>query len=100
MISGFKAILDIFTFLPGPLEDTFWSHGAKQILHFLQVAPDHLSPPATKQKQRPSQASVCHEAQSLMLNLTFFPKSPHTSAGYPERLFYLRGQIIQKSLDK
>lgn len=62
-ISCFMAILDVFTFLPGPLEDTFWSHGDKQILHFLQVAPDRLSPPASKQKQRPSQASVCHEAQ-------------------------------------
>lgn len=100
MISCSKAVLDIFTFLPEPLEDTFLSRGAKQILHILPVAPACLSPPARKQKQQPPQASVCHQAQWLMLDLISFPKSPDTSSGYSEHLFYLRSQKIQKSLDK
>lgn len=61
-ISCSKAALDIFAFLLQPLVDTLLSHGAKQMSHSLQVAPAHLSPPASEQKQ-PSQTSVRHQVQ-------------------------------------
>lgn len=69
-----------------------------QVLHFLRVAPVRLSPFASKQKQS-SQVSVCHQAQRLMLDLISFSKSPWRFTWLSWHLFYLRSQIIQKSLD-